>query len=153
MKYHCLFFLYIFKGCLIFLKFSCQCVNDESIGGLSFTCIFQDFVDVHMSMAKVSGVLLLLYFSWLCPCPCVSGRSFECLSLVTFFKLCSCPCQWRRFWVSNITYCLIFFRPVSMSMHLWSWLATGQKGILFCPCQSVSMADGLAMLCLIFFLL
>ena len=58
MPMQCCLFLYILKVFKIFSKFSCQCVNDESIGGLSFTCIFHDFVDVHMSMAEVSGVLL-----------------------------------------------------------------------------------------------
>ena len=52
-------FLYIFKVSFIFLKVCpCQCVNKESFGGLTFTCIFQDYVHVDMSMAKVLGVLL-----------------------------------------------------------------------------------------------
>ena len=54
-----LVFLYIFKVSFIFLKVCpCQCVNKESFGGLTFTCIFQDFVNVHMLMAKVLGFLL-----------------------------------------------------------------------------------------------
>ena len=56
--------------------------------------IFQEFVHVHMSMAKVSGIFLLVIFFKLCSCPYVNGEGFWCLTLlIVLYSSSLCPCQ------------------------------------------------------------